>query len=447
MNLSDLYNEFNEKNEKRMALAEIGNKLTESQVEQLDVLNDQCSELNHRIQTLENAANGISTASQSRGRQTEPNPTQGGYASTGRPYNSAARVNDSRSKTADYLAAVRAQAQAQRAGGLLDRRHEEVIKFFNAPTTYGTEAVPPDGGFAVPPDIRADIIDKLNGEFSILGLVNQINTASNSITLTKNEVPSFDNSTGPRVYWTGEASQLTESKPLLENVTVPLNKLTCLVPVSEELTEDAPSLDNYLRRTVADKFVAELNSCFISGSGVGRPLGLLNAGATVSVAKASAQAADTILFANIVDMWSRMYAPCTNRAVWMINQDILPQLFQMVLAGTSNDVPVFLPASGAAGSPYATLMGRPIIPVQACSTLGDKGDIILADWSQYICGVKGGGLRTDISMHLYFDYDVLAYRFILRLGGQPLWRSAISPASGSGNTLSCFCVLDERSGE
>jgi HK97 family phage major capsid protein len=90
-------------------------------------------------------------------------------------------------------------------------------------------------------------------------------------------------------------------------------------------------------------------------------------------------------------------------------------------------------------------LGRPIIPTQACQTLGDKGDIIFADLSQYMTAVKTGGLRTDVSIHLWFDYDTLAYRFILRIAGQPWWSSSISPKNGS-NTLSPFVTLDERAG-
>lgn len=416
-----------------------GREITDNEMSQIELIRAAFKRTEKTKKELSDMSSHIP-----QGRKTEPEPTQGGYAQ--RPAAmSAARISEPRVQLADYMRAVRNKAITERQGGLLDQGQRRMIEVYNAPTSYGSEGTGADGGFAVPPDVRADILDKLNGEFSILGLVNQIPTPSNSLTLTKNETPSFDNSVGPRVYWTGEASQLTESKPLLENTTLRLNKLSCLVPATEELLEDAPSLDSYLRRTVADKFIAELNDCFLNGSGVGRPLGILNAGATVTVDKQSGQAADTVLFANICDMWARLYAPCAGKAVWLINQDVMPQLFQMLMSGSSNNAPVFLPASGAAGSPYSTLFGRPIIPVQACPTLGDKGDIIIADFSRYICGVKGGGMRTDVSMHLYFDYDVVAYRFILRIGGQPLWRAPITPASGSGNTLSCFVVLAERS--
>jgi HK97 family phage major capsid protein len=149
------------------------------------------------------------------------------------------------------------------------------------------------------------------------------------------------------------------------------------------------------------------------------------------------------MFENIVNMWARMYGPCRPRAVWLVNQDIEPQLFTMSFEGTSSSVPAYLPAGGLSASPYGLLMGRPVIPTQACETLGDKGDIFLADFSQYLSAIKTGGVRAEVSIHLWFDYDVTAYRFIMRVAGQPWWAAAIDPRDGS-NTLSPFVTLDER---
>ena len=318
----------------------------------------------------------------------------------------------------------------------------------NAPTTYGSEGIGEDGGFAVPPDFRTEIMEKVAGEESLLARTDQMTTSSNSITFPADETTAWDSSGGIQAYWADEAAQLTQSKPALKEKQVRLHKLTALVPVTEELLEDAGSLDGYLRRKVPQKFDYKVQNAILSGSGSGQPVGILNSNALVSVAKdtttSPVQPADTIRYKNITDMWSRMYAPCRSRAVWLINQDIEPQLFNMQFTiGASSPVPVYLPANGAAGTPYATLMGRPIVPIESASTLGDQGDIVLADLSQYLSVTKTGGIRSDISIHLYFDYDTTAYRFIMRIAGMPWWNSAITPANSSA-TRSCFVTLDER---
>ena len=140
-----------------------------------------------------------------------------------------------------------------------------------------------------------------------------------------------------------------------------------------------------------------------------------------------------------------MYAPSRRNAVWLINQDIEPQLDAMAFdpAATSK-TPVYLPPGGVSNAPYASLKGRPVVPIEACSTLGTQGDIILADMTQYWAITKGQDVRQDVSMHLYFDQGLMAYRFTFRVTGQPIWGASLSPENGS-NTRSCFVALDTRS--
>jgi len=99
-----------------------------------------------------------------------------------------------------------------------------------------------------------------------------------------------------------------------------------------------------------------------------------------------------------------------------------------------------MPANGLSGQPYGTLFGRPVIPLENAQTLGDKGDIILANMKGYLTGQKVGGMRSDVSMHLWFDYDVLAYKFTVRVAGQP-WLSAPIAAANGSNTYSPFLTF------
>ena len=57
------------------------------------------------------------------------------------------------------------------------------------------------------------------------------------------------------------------------------------------------------------------------------------------------------------------------------------------------------------------------------------------------CFLKAGGMRSDVSIHLYFDSDQTAFRFIMRVGGQSYWSAAITRQNGS-NTLSPIVTLN-----
>lgn len=336
----------------------------------------------------------------------------------------------------EFAQAVKAAVRA--GAGQIDPRLT-----MNAPTTGSTEGVGEDGGFAVPPDFRAAIMSKVMGEASLISRTDQLTSSSNSITLPKDETTPWQTSGGIQAAWEGEMSVLTQSKIALEQSTIRLNKLTALVPVTEELLEDASGLASYINRKAPEKFDFKVNDAIINGTGAGQPKGILTADSLVTVSKESGQAADTVVFANIVNMYARMYGPSRQNAVWLANQDIEPQLLGMQFPGTGTAVPVYLPPGGLSASPYGTLMGRPVLPTQACQTLGDVGDLILVDLKQYMTATKTGGIRSDVSMHLWFDYDTLAFRFILRVAGQPWWTSAISPKNGS-NTLSWAVALEAR---
>jgi HK97 family phage major capsid protein len=99
---------------------------------------------------------------------------------------------------------------------------------------------------------------------------------------------------------------------------------------------------------------------------------------------------------------------------------------------------------GLTGRPLSTLLGAPIFFSEHNSTLGDKGDITLADWDQYLVGEKNGGqIRTASSIHLKFVSDQTAFRFIVRMDGKPWEKTSLRPKH-STKTLSSFVTLAAR---
>jgi len=104
---------------------------------------------------------------------------------------------------------------------------------------------------------------------------------------------------------------------------------------------------------------------------------------------------------------------------------------------------VFMPPGGLSGQTYATLMGRPMVPTEACPTIGTEGDLTLWDPMGYLSVTKRGGVRNDVSIHIEFEKDLTAFRYIFRVGGQPWLSAAVARNSGS-NTLSTIVTLATR---
>jgi len=330
------------------------------------------------------------------------------------------------------------------SGRQVDNRLENA-----ALSTYGSEGVGADGGFAVPPEFRATILQKVTGEDSLLSRCDQVQTGGYSITVPKDEATPWGTA-GIQGYWDGEAAAYTQKKPALENTQIRVHKLTALVPVTDELLEDAPALGSYVQNKAADVLDFKVTDAIINGSGAGQPLGILNAGCTVSQAAEGSQVAATIHGLNLIKMWARMPARWRSTAVWLAHPDTEPQLMGAGLqigpaaAGTATGgALVWMPPGGISGAPYASLFGRPIIPTQACQTLGTVGDLIFSAMPQYAAVQKASGLKSDSSIHLWFDQGVTAFRFSLRLGGQPWWSSTIAAKNGS-TTYGPFVTLAAR---
>lgn len=342
----------------------------------------------------------------------------------------------------EYLAAVRGASMRPSA---IDER----LLLSAGPTTYSNESVGADGGFLVPPQYSNEIMSVIESQDSLLSRVRQVPISGTEFKFPANETTAHSTS-GVQAYWDAEADQITQSKPVFKNRSIKLDRLTALVPVTEEALEDAPALGSWINMEAGEKMAFKVNDAIINGTGVGVPLGILNAPCTVSVAKEGSQANDTVMAENVIKMWSRMPAENRGRAVWLIHSDVEVQLMQMSVkvknvAGTENvgGVPVWMPPTGlVGGSAFSTLLGRPVIPVESCAALGDLGDIIFADLSQYIAVTKGG-VKSDQSMHFWFDQNIRAFRFVYRLGGQPWLSAAISRKNGS-STLSHFVTLAAR---
>jgi HK97 family phage major capsid protein len=325
---------------------------------------------------------------------------------------------------------------------------EKITKIQETRAATGlNEGVPSEGGFLLRPQYEDELLRRTYETGVIASRVDRKPLSGRSNTMKINTIDESSRANGSRfggvvVYHLAEAAQMTASKPKFGEMELKLNKAAGLCYVTEEMLEDIAFLESVITDAFSEEFSFVIDNDIYRGDGVGKPKGILNSNALVTVSKESGQSANTIEFVNIVKMWSRMYGRSRPNAAWFINQDIEPQLFTMSLAVGTGGIPVYMPAGGASASPYGTLMGRPVIPIEQASTLGTEGDILFADPKQYLM-IDKGGMKSASSIHVQFLYDELVFRFIYRYDGQSKWKSTLTPAQGN-NELSPFVSLQTR---
>lgn len=404
---------------------------TAEQLADIEKLNSEYESLKAQLVAAERVVAMRESATASPGRQT----SAAAPAQPAQPRIEVGRqLNDKFggfNSSGEWLMAVKRAGQT----GEIDKR------FMQNATAY--EKVGEDGGFLVPEEISTAILKKLEVTESLMASTTAIQVSGNALTINVDESQPWNQ--GIQAYWTAEGASITDTKPSFKQASWRLQKLAALVKATDELLDDAVALNSYIQTSAPDAFMHKINSAILSGNGAGKPQGIIASPFTVTVAKESGQAADTVLAANIVKMYSRMFPGSRGRAAWYINPAIEDQLR---LAVDANGEYIYLSPGGVGGqlsaSPFGTLLGRPVIPLMgSIPALGDLGDIIFADLSYYYMIRKAGGIRSATSIHLLFDKEQTAFRFSMRLDGKCPYVAPVTTEFGSFS-MSAFVILEAR---
>ena len=321
-------------------------------------------------------------------------------------------------------------------------------RLFAAASGAGTQ-VDSNLGFAVPQEVAAGIEREMYQVGELLSRVDARTISGNSIAYNVfDETSRADSSRGGGVlgYWVDEGEAPTATNMKLARIEMKLRKVGALGYMTDELMADAQGLGGELQGAFADELIFQIENKIYRGSGSNAPRGFLNASCLVSVSKETGQAAATILTENIVKMFSRRFAGQTGNYIWLYNQNIEPQLTTLSIQVGTGGVPVYMPPGGLANAPNGTILGRPAIAIEQAATLGTVGDIILANFANGYILAEKGGVRSDMSIHVRFVYDESVFRFVLRVDGQPVRQTALTPyKGGAGATQSHFIALETRS--
>ncbi|MBA7567937.1 phage major capsid protein [Candidatus Atribacteria bacterium 1244-E10-H5-B2] len=300
------------------------------------------------------------------------------------------------------------------------------------------------GGFLLPSQFSNEIIDMMLEEEICRKRckIYSIGKGKGN-TLTIPALSDYDHSSniaGVNTYWTGEGSDYTESTNVkIRQLVLKLNKLTCLVDISEELVEDsAVKTETLLSGIFAKALAFEIDSCVLtdSGTGAGKILSITNCDGVIEVAGESGQDSDTLNVYNVTNLISRIHPASFNKSIFLSSLSNLGELLRLNLPiGTGGTwYHAFNEVSGV-----WRLFSRPVIFTEHCAKLGDSGNLQLIDFSRYAMLIREGiSVKSDTS--LGFKSDMISFKASLRIDGQPLDTSSTILADGE-TTVSPFIKL------
>lgn len=315
---------------------------------------------------------------------------------------------------------------------------EDEIKRFRAQMIEGILSA---GGASVPDPLSAKWLDD--------SLPNEVIRPLATVwpmTSSSRKIPGWDGADQSSNYFggfdleflaeTGTGSKQTGTLRLIQ-LTAHKGGIFC--DISSELDEDGQGFPSQLETAIKKSLGLGMDYYFLQGSGAGQPLGILNDNAIISCAKEAGQAADTITFQNVCDMFARMYPAGRGKAVWIANETCIPKLLtgMTVDIGTAGSwVNVFKESNGK-----FSLLGRPVIFSPNLPVVGDANDIIFVDLSQYAIGIRRD-MKLEKSNIPSWTQDLVSYRILVRFDGMGTWQSAMTPKNG--DTLSWAVGLAER---
>ena len=316
-----------------------------------------------------------------------------------------------------------------------------------------SERVPSEGGFLVPETLRSQVLMLALEESVVRSRARTIPMESLRVPYPTVDDPSHSSSVygGVVGYWTEEAAALAASQPAFGRIVLEAKKLTGYTEMPNELLSDSiAALDQFFEEMFPSALAWFEDIAFLTGDGVGQPLGILNAGATCAV-RVPCQTLHTVTLTDIVNMYIRMLPQSLNKAVWICSPDVIAQLLQLVLISGTTPVapPLWLNQMSIAGEPVYTLLGRPLIvtekaPTSLAGNTTQPGALTLVDFGYYLIGDRQT-MQVSTSEDYKFANDLTAFRVIERLDGRPWLRSALTQANGSTNTLSPIVKLDTTS--
>ena len=305
------------------------------------------------------------------------------------------------------------------------------------------EAAPSEGGFLVDTPHAASIWEKANSVGQILSRCTKqpVTTKSNKLQIPAVSETSRANGSrygGLALAYLDEAGQFPTSNIKFQMLGFHTKLLGGAVVITNEAFSDAAGFEAWFNRMAGTEIAFVLEDMAINGSGSGRPLGILAADCTITCTPDSGQSAATLRATNCSQLASRLWSGSYSSpgTCWLTNTDGFRQLVDQTQA---NGAP--LVDFDADGPVRHSIFGWPLLTTEYTAELGQRGDLILGDFNQYLVSERESGVIGSVHLRWLSDENTLLIKS--RADAMPSFSSPITPKSGSA-TQSPFVTLGAR---
>lgn len=234
---------------------------------------------------------------------------------------------------------------------------------------------------------------------------------------------------GIQFYEVDEGVSITDSKPVFQQLDVPIKQIGALYYMTQALIDDCPNISSYVAGLVGSAFGQVIDREILYGT-----LGVCTAkmGHLSTVVSTPTGTYPTI--AELATMYNSMDAGHLSGAEWYMSHKQFAALMNITSpaasGGSGNAFPIM--TIDAANPAKMKLFGHNINILERAQATNVAGSILFANWNDYALVTKGTMTpQVAMSLHVKFDSNQQTYRFITRLGGAPLAYSKILLLDGT----------------
>lgn len=216
---------------------------------------------------------------------------------------------------------------------------------------------------------------------------------------------------GVTVQWIAEGDEKPESDtPEIGQIKLEPHEIAGHVTVTDKLLRNWGAAGPFLEQRLRDAVWQSEDYAAFRGDGIGKPLGIDNAGVTIRVNR---QQAGTVTYRDLVAMEARILMRQGMDPVWVISQSVLSAIRLL-----KDDEGKFIFVDNARDGMGRTLLGHPVIVNNRRPVLGKVGDIGLYVFGAYLFK-DGSGPFVAASEHVKFTQNKTVIKIFWNVDGQP----------------------------
>lgn len=248
-------------------------------------------------------------------------------------------------------------------------------------------------------------------------------------------IPALDQSANTNMYggvtvqWIGEGAIKPDTSAKIRQVTLMPQEVSGTVKFTDKLLRNWGAAGPLLTKLIRGAITAAEDVAFLKGNGVGKPLGVLNSAAAITVNRA---VGNQISYTDCLAMEEALFGDGAG-AFWVTSKRGRTQLRQL-----KNPAGYFIWQENAKVDELPLLLGHPVVISDRVPQLGSVGDLMLIDGEKYVIK-DGSGPFVAFSEHVYFTTNETVMKCFWNVDGQPWIKAPF--VTENGDTQSGFVIL------